>query len=74
MLIFSLIVLQVVIFVVLITVFRNVMNKNVVSATKHLESVSQDYSEKEKKSPNGLNIHSKNRRRSSFRRMKKRKE
>jgi F0F1-type ATP synthase delta subunit len=48
MLIFSLIVLQVVIFVVLITVFRNIMNKNVVSATKHLESVSMDYSEKEK--------------------------
>ncbi len=48
MLIFSLIVLQVIIFVVLITVFRNIMNKNVVSATKHLESVSMDYSEKEK--------------------------
>jgi F0F1-type ATP synthase delta subunit len=48
MLIFSLIVLQVIIFVVLITVFRNIMSKNVVSATKHLESISQDFSEKEK--------------------------
>ncbi len=48
MLIVSLIFLQVIIFVVLITVFRNIMNKNVVSATKHLESLSQDYSEKDK--------------------------
>lgn len=48
MFIFSLIVLQVIIFIVLITVFRNIMSKNVVSATKHLESISQDFSEKEK--------------------------
>lgn len=48
MLIFSLILLQIIIFIALITIFRNIMNKNVVSATKHLESLSQDFSEKEK--------------------------
>lgn len=54
MLIAALIFLQVIIFVVLITVFRKIMNKNVVLATKHMEGLSQDFSEKEKQINNKI--------------------
>jgi cell division septum initiation protein DivIVA len=48
MLIASLITLQLIIFTVLIFVFRRIMAQNVVLATKHLEELTQDYNEKEK--------------------------
>lgn len=44
-----LIVVQLLIFAVLITLFRRIMNQNVVTATKHLDELNQDYQEKEKK-------------------------
>lgn len=49
MLIVPLIALQIVIFAVMIVVFRRIMTQNVVVATKHLEEMSRDYTEKEKK-------------------------
>ena len=48
MLIVSLIILQIIIFTVLISVFRRIMTQNVNSATKHLEELNQDYAEKER--------------------------
>lgn len=48
MLIVSLILLQIAVFIVLIFIFRRIMTENVVSATKHLEELSQDYDKKEK--------------------------
>lgn len=47
MLIVILILLQVVIFMTLISMFRRIMNKNVAPATAHLEELSQDYAQKE---------------------------
>lgn len=40
--------LQLIIFAVLIFVFRRIMAQNVVVATKHLDELSQDYAEKER--------------------------
>ena len=54
MLIVSLIVLQVVVFIILIFVFRRIMTVNVVSASKHLEELSQDYDKKQKEIDEGL--------------------
>ena len=48
MLIASLILFQILIFTGLIFIFRRILNKNVVSATRHLEELNQDYSKKEK--------------------------
>lgn len=47
MVIVSLILLLVIIFGVLIFMLRNIMNKNVVQATSHLEELNQDYMKKE---------------------------
>jgi F0F1-type ATP synthase delta subunit len=47
MIIFSLILLQLVIFAVLILVFRKVMTQNVASATRHIEELNDDYVRKE---------------------------
>jgi ATP synthase F1 delta subunit len=47
MLIASLILFQILIFVALIFIFRKVMTKNVVSATRHIEELNQDYTKKE---------------------------
>jgi len=47
MLIASLVTLQLIIFGVLIFVFRRIMTQNVVVATKHLDELSQDYAAKE---------------------------
>lgn len=49
MLIISLILFQLLIFGGLIFLLRRVLTKNVTDATKHLEELSHDYSEKEKK-------------------------
>ena len=49
MLIVSIIVLQILIFSGLIYVFRRLITQDVTSATKHLEELSQEYNEKEKK-------------------------
>ena len=49
MLIVSLIILQLLIFAVLIFVFRKIMSQNVVSATKHLDELGQGYNEKEQR-------------------------
>lgn len=49
MLIVSLIILQLIIFGVLIFIFRRIMSQNVVSATQHLDELSKDYAEKENK-------------------------
>ncbi len=49
MLIISLILFQLFIFAVLIFLLRRVLNKNVSDATKHLDELNHDYSEKEKK-------------------------
>ncbi len=49
MLIVSLILFQLIIFGGLIFLLRRVLTKNVTDATKHLEELNQDYSEKEKK-------------------------
>jgi F0F1-type ATP synthase membrane subunit b/b' len=54
MLIVSLIALQVVVFIILIFVFRRIMTVNVVSASKHLEELSQDYDKKQKEIDDGL--------------------
>lgn len=48
MLIVPLIVLMVFIFLGMIFVFRNIMNQNVVLATKHLEDLNREYGEKER--------------------------
>ena len=47
MLIVLVILLQVVIFIGLIAVFRRVLNQNVVSATQHLEELNEEYDKKE---------------------------
>jgi len=47
MLIVSLIVLQVLFFMGLILVFRRILNKNVVQATKHIDELNEDYVKKE---------------------------
>lgn len=47
MLVISLIILQIVIFAGLIFMFRRIMTKNVVSATRHIEELNQDYAKKE---------------------------
>lgn len=47
MLVVGLIVLQVIIFVALIIVFRRVMSKNVTLATSHLEELNEEYTKKE---------------------------
>lgn len=49
MLIASLVTLQLIIFTALIFVFRKIMAQNVVLATKHLDEMSQDYDEKERR-------------------------
>jgi len=49
MLIASLVIFEIVFFTVAIFIFRKVMNENVVSATKHLDELSVDYDQKEKK-------------------------
>lgn len=54
MLIVSLILLQVVVFIVLIFIFRKIMTENVVSAAKHLEELSQDYDKKQQEIDKGL--------------------
>ncbi|MBU1061700.1 MAG: hypothetical protein KJ952_03140, partial [Candidatus Omnitrophica bacterium] len=48
MLIISLVLFQIVIFIGLIYMFKHILNRNVVLATKHLEELNQDYSKKEK--------------------------
>lgn len=48
MLLLSFALLIVIIFIVLIAVFRQVLNQNVIVATKHLEALSEDYDQKEK--------------------------
>lgn len=48
MLIISLVLSQIVIFVGLIYFFKRILSKNVISATKHLEELSLEYSRKEK--------------------------
>jgi len=45
----SLIVFEVLLFVALLVIFRRVMQKNVVSATQHLDDLSHDYDLREKK-------------------------
>lgn len=47
MVIVSLILFQVFIFVGLIFMFRRIMTKNVISATRHIEELNQDYAKKE---------------------------
>jgi len=47
MLIVSLILFQIIIFAVLIFVFRKVMTKNVISAIRYIEELNQDYTKKE---------------------------
>ncbi|MCM8780564.1 MAG: F0F1 ATP synthase subunit delta [Candidatus Omnitrophica bacterium] len=47
MLIFSLAFLQAIIFVGMILMLRRIMNKNVISATRHLDELSQEYAKKE---------------------------
>src|SRR4030043_181210 len=47
MLIFSLIFLQVVIFVGMILILKRIMTENVVSATKHIEELNEEYLKKE---------------------------
>lgn len=47
MLIVFLILFQVFIFMGLIFIFRRIMNKNVISATRHIEELNQDYTKKE---------------------------
>lgn len=47
MLMISLIILQVLIFGALIFILRRILTQNVVSATKHLEELNQDYTKKE---------------------------
>lgn len=47
MLIVSLIVFEVLIFAGLIFMFRRILNQNVISATKHLDDLNQDYVKKE---------------------------
>lgn len=47
MLILSLVVFQIIVFVSLILLLRRVLNKNVVSATRHIEELNQEYSQKE---------------------------
>lgn len=47
MLIVSLILLQIFVFIGLIFIFRKIMTENVVSATRHLEGLSQDYDKKQ---------------------------
>lgn len=47
MLIVSLIVIQLIIFVVLFLFLRNSFNKNVISATSHLEQLTQEYAKKQ---------------------------
>jgi len=48
MLVFSLVFFQVIIFAVLIVVFRRILNSNVMSATKHLDDLSREYDKKDK--------------------------
>jgi len=47
MLILSLILFQIFIFIGLIFIFRRMMTKNVISATKHIEELNQEYTKKE---------------------------
>ena len=47
MLIVSLIILQLLIFAVLISIFKKIMTQNVASATEHLDELNQDYEKKE---------------------------
>ncbi|MCX7661406.1 MAG: ATP synthase F0 subunit B, partial [Candidatus Omnitrophica bacterium] len=47
MLIFVLIVLELLVFFVLVFIFRKVMTKNVVEATRHLEELNQQYQKRE---------------------------
>jgi len=49
MLILSFILLIVIVFIVMVFVFRNILNRNVISATTHLEELSGEYAEREKK-------------------------
>lgn len=56
MLIISLIVLQVIIFVVLIQVFRTIMTQNVSKATSHLEALNQEYVRKEEEAQKHLSV------------------
>ncbi len=48
MLIISLIVIQILVFLGLIWMFRRILSQNVTSATKHLEELSQEYTRKDK--------------------------
>jgi len=48
MLLLSFALLIVIIFIILIAVFRRVLNQNVIMATKHLEELNEDYDKKEK--------------------------
>ncbi|MCM8800526.1 MAG: F0F1 ATP synthase subunit delta [Candidatus Omnitrophica bacterium] len=52
MLIVSLVVIQVIIFVVLFLFLRSSFNKNVISATTHLEQLSQEYTKKQEQIKN----------------------
>lgn len=47
MIIISFVVFEVIIFVVFILIFRRIMTKNVTSATKHIDDLSQDYTKKQ---------------------------
>ncbi|MFC1807274.1 F0F1 ATP synthase subunit delta [Candidatus Omnitrophota bacterium] len=47
MLVFSMIVFQALIFIILIFTFRKIMSQNMVSATKHLDILNEDFNKKE---------------------------
>ncbi|MBN1872371.1 MAG: F0F1 ATP synthase subunit delta [Candidatus Omnitrophica bacterium] len=55
MLIISLVLLQLIIFVALIIMFRKILNKNVVLATRHLEELNTEYSKKDMEVSKRLN-------------------
>jgi len=48
MLIASLVLLLIIIFAAMVVMFRKIMTKNVISATRHLEELSQEYAKKER--------------------------
>jgi F0F1-type ATP synthase membrane subunit b/b' len=54
MLIVSIIVLQIVIFLSLILLFRRILTRNIASATKHLDELNQEYDKKEKEAQRHL--------------------
>jgi F0F1-type ATP synthase delta subunit len=53
-LVVSVIVTQVVIFIALIVIFRRILSRNVVSATKHIDELNQEYSKREEEASKKL--------------------